>query len=206
MNEDYLWNKTGNDAEIENLESLLSQFRYQETSAPNILPEKVSEIEQSPKRPFFSLSFAFSFASSVAFIMILLGVWFQFSIKSPEKIGDLSKSITPEIKIVLPVEQEKEVLPEDFSRNSEKIEKPTFIKAKSSEPKNAAQKTFFIKKKGEKPKAETLELTEEEKFAYDQLMLALSITSSKLKMVKDKIALDETPEIIVRKEINKGRN
>jgi hypothetical protein len=31
-------------------------------------------------------------------------------------------------------------------------------------------------------------LTKEEKYAYDQLMLALSITSSKLKMVKDKVA------------------
>lgn len=203
MNEDYLWNKAGNDAEIENLENLLSQFRYQETSAPNILPEKVSEIEKSPKRRFFSLSFAFSFASSVAILLILFGVWFQISNKTPENIADLSKSITPEIKIVLPIEQEKITLPEDFVKTSER---PKFTKAKSSEPKNAAQKTIFIKKKGEKPKAETLELTEEEKFAYDQLMLALSITSSKLKMVKEKVALNETPEIIVRKEINKGRN
>jgi hypothetical protein len=31
-------------------------------------------------------------------------------------------------------------------------------------------------------------LTAEEKYAYDQLMLALSITGSKLKIVKDKIA------------------
>jgi hypothetical protein len=37
------------------------------------------------------------------------------------------------------------------------------------------------------PESETAKLTEEEQYAYDQLMLALSITSSKLKIVKDKV-------------------
>ena len=36
-------------------------------------------------------------------------------------------------------------------------------------------------------RTETVALTSEEKYAYGQLMLALSITSSKLKLVKDTI-------------------
>jgi hypothetical protein len=36
-------------------------------------------------------------------------------------------------------------------------------------------------------KKSDVQLTKEEQYAYDQLMLALSITSSKLKLVKDKV-------------------
>lgn len=37
-------------------------------------------------------------------------------------------------------------------------------------------------------------LTKEERYAYDQLMLALSITSSRLKMVQDKVNGFDTPD------------
>jgi hypothetical protein len=49
-----------------------------------------------------------------------------------------------------------------------------------------ARKTEFVKP--------AVKLTEEEKYAYNQLMLALSITSSKLKLVEDKIYGAENPE------------
>ena len=39
MNEDYLWDKTGEDPEIEKLENALQVFRYKET-APPALPAK----------------------------------------------------------------------------------------------------------------------------------------------------------------------
>jgi hypothetical protein len=208
MKEDYLWDKTGNDIEIEKLENALSQFRYKETSAPAIIPEKILTVEKTPKRKFFSFSFAFAFASCVAFVLILLGVWFQFSNKNVENVNDLSKSITPETKIVLPEKSVETVAPIEEIKIQKPIEKPTFIKAKNSTSpkKNVPPKTIYIARTNKRPKAETLELTEEEKYAYDQLMLALSITSSKLKLVKDKVALNETPEFLIRKDYNKGRN
>ncbi len=202
MNEDYLWDKTGSDAEIEKLENALLEFRYTETPAPLIIPEKVFTVEKTSKRGFFNLSLAFSFASCAAFVLILLGVWFLVSNRNAENISDLSKPITPETKIVLPNQQDKIISPEEFTNSSEKTEKPKFIKAKNpnSENKIAPQKAVVIKRKGEKPKAETLELTAEEKYAYDQLMLALSITSSKLKIVKEKVAFLESPNLSVKQE------
>ncbi len=202
MKEDYLWNKKGNDAEIEKLENALAQFRYRETAAPVIIPEKISTVAEKPKRRIFNFSLAFSFASCAAFVLILLGAWFQFSGKNAANISDLSKSIPPEVKIVLPNEPDKIISPEELKRSSEKSETPKHIKAKNpiSEKKIAPQKTVLIKRKGEKPKAETLELTEEEKYAYDQLMLALSITSSKLNLVKEKVAFIESPNLSVKQE------
>ncbi len=202
MNEDYLWDKSGTDAEIEKLENALLEFRYKETPAPLIIPEKVFTVEEKPKRGFFNISLAFSFASCAAFVLILLGVWFQFSNQNAENISDLSKPITPEVKIVVPNKPDKIILREEVNNSSEKLETPKIIKAKNtnSEKKIAPQKTVFIKRKGEKPKAETLKLTEEEKYAYDQLMLALSITSSKLNLVREKIAFTESPNLSVKQE------
>ncbi|MBA4125206.1 MAG: hypothetical protein H0X72_22425 [Acidobacteria bacterium] len=46
-------------------------------------------------------------------------------------------------------------------------------------------------------KKPTVKLTKDEKYAYDQLMLALSITSSKLKLVEEKIyGVEETKNIL----------
>ena len=39
MNEEYLWNKTGSDAEIEGLENALKAFSYKQTAPPE-LPAK----------------------------------------------------------------------------------------------------------------------------------------------------------------------
>lgn len=216
MKEDYLWDKTGNDTEIEKLENALSQFRYKETSAPAIVSEKVLTIKETPKRKFFSFSFAFAFASCVAFLMILLGVWFQISNRNIENINDLSKSITPETKIVLPEKFVEAVAPIEEIKTPKPIEKPKFIKAKNltSLKRIVPQKTIFIERGNKVPKTETaklqkpesVKLTDEEQYAYDQLILALSITSSKLKLVKDKVALNKTPEILIQKEYNKGRN
>lgn len=200
LKEDYLWDKSGTDAEIEKLENALSEFRYQETPAPVIIPERVFTVAEKPKRRFFNFSHAFSFASCAAFVLILLGVWFQVSNQNTENISDLSKPITPETKIVLPEEKERNIVKIENTPNSET--KPLFIKAKNpnAERKIAPQKTLFIRRKGEKPKAETLKLTEEEKYAYDQLMLALSITSSKLNLVKEKVAFNDTPNLSVKQE------
>ncbi len=208
MKEDYLWDKTGNDTEIEKLENILSQFRCKETSTPVIIPEKVLTIEKTPKRKLFSFSFAFAFASCAAFVLVLLGVWFQVSNRNLENINDLSKSITPETKIVLPEKSVETVAPIEAVKTPKPFEKPTFIKAKNSTSlrRIVPQKTIFIEQTNKVPKPESVKLTEEEQYAYDQLMLALSITSSKLKLVKEKIALDETPEILIQKEYNKGRN
>ncbi len=64
MKEDYLWNKTGNDPEIEKLENALKAFRYQET-APPALPAKIIPFETKTSRGFFRLAFAFTAFATV---------------------------------------------------------------------------------------------------------------------------------------------
>ncbi len=57
MNEDYLWDKIGSDAEVEKLEDALQSLRYRETAAP-ALPAKILIIKPNPRRNFFRLGFA----------------------------------------------------------------------------------------------------------------------------------------------------
>ena len=75
MKEDYLWDKTGENAEIEMLENALQAFRYQET-APPALPAKVLPFKKEHSRKFFH--FAMVAAACLGFGLFALGVWVQF--------------------------------------------------------------------------------------------------------------------------------
>ena len=62
-----------------------------------------------------------------------------------------------------------------------------FVKTKPIERKVEIEKLDNLVAANIETKKPTVKLTKEEKYAYDQLMLALSVTSSKLKLVTDKI-------------------
>jgi CRISPR/Cas system endoribonuclease Cas6 (RAMP superfamily) len=181
MREDYLWDKTGEDAEIEKLENALMAFRYTETAPPE-LPAKVFEIKKEKPRRFFQFGFAFAAFASV--VVILFAVWFQVSsskIAIVESVAEINKQkkadkvdvINPEIKPIKAV-----AIPKHFNKQN-------VVKIRQTvAPINRANK--FVAQNN-KVKAPTETLTAEEKYAYDQLMLALSVTSSSLKLVKDKV-------------------
>jgi hypothetical protein len=203
MKQDYLWDKSGSDPEIEGLENALSAFRYQET-APPALPAKVlafpeRPVEKTPRRRF---SFAFAFAACAAAILIAFGVLFQLSSNKPAVTIDSAKTTAPQIneEIEKDAFTEAEQLQSLSTDNVEKaatfpqIKAPKQI-AKQTAKQNAVkirrhisadfrQNKIIADAEIKKP-SETL--TAEEKYAYDQLMLALSITGSKLKIVKDKV-------------------
>ncbi len=178
MKEDYLWNKTGEDAEIERLENVLMTFRYQETAIPE-LPAKVFEIEKEKPRRFFQIGFAF--AAFASFVVILFAIWFQVSSSKIPVIEIVNETkINDKIDIKKP-----EVLPVKTVQNPKYLSKSNVIKMRqNAAPIIRANKTIG---RNIKAKAPTETLTAEEKYAYDQLMLALSITGSKLKIVKDKV-------------------
>jgi hypothetical protein len=178
MKEDYLWDKTGEDAEIEKLENALKAFRYQETTIP-ALPAKVFEIEKEKPRRFFQFGFAFAAFASV--VVILFAVWFQVS---SSKIPVVE--IVNETKIIDRIDfEETEVLSAKAIQTPKHFSKPNIIKVRQNvAPIVRPNKTVLRVKQTNKP---TETLTAEEKYAYDQLMLALSITSSKLKIVNDKV-------------------
>ena len=196
MKEDYLWNKMGEDPEIERLENALAVFRYQET-APPALPAKIIPFERNTPRGFFRLAFAFAVCVAVA--IISLGVWLQISSDKIEVVKDSTKTIAPLIAKKL-VDETSVKKPNDSIVEKVKIQKQTaerkIIKVrKVIQPIVRQNKLIARNVEVKKP---TVRLTKEEKFAYDQLMLALSITSSKFKLVRDKVEGVEM-ESIVRK-------
>lgn len=183
MENDYLWDKSGEDEEIERLENALKGFRYQPVSAP-ILPVKVLQIEQKPKFSFFNFRFAAAGFACLVITFIGLGIFLQSSNDKIEGIADLSQPIVQPIKFenkTAPVFIEPIVKTPTISQSI--VRKISHTKEFET-PK--VQKTVLRKSFAKiKPNKEII-LTEEEKFAYNQLMLALSITSEKLKEVKDK--------------------
>lgn len=212
MNEDYLWNKTGENAEIEKLENALQAFRYQET-APPALPAKIIPFERKTSRGFFRLAFAFTAFATV--LVICLGVWLQFSDNKTEVAANSSEIIAPKfeensakmIPAEKPIDSIGEIAetPKQITKQKVvKIEPPKqsierkIIKVKQNIPSvknqtNLSAQNHKIEKLNDlvaqntEVKKSPVKLTKEEKYAYDQLMLALSITSSKLKLVTDKI-------------------
>ena len=185
MKEDYLWDKTGEDPEIERLENALAVFRYQETDAPE-LPAKIIPFERKTPRSFFRLAFAF--AACAAFVIVSVGALFQFSGEKVDVAKDTPEIITPQI-----VEKNADDTSIRKPNDSiiEKVETPkqsverNFVKIRKSVPVIVRQNKLIAQ--NVEIKKQAVKLTKEEKYAYDQLMLALSVTSSTLKKVKDKV-------------------
>ena len=234
MKEDYLWNKTGEDAEIEKLENALKAFRYQEIAPPE-LPAKIIPFETKKRRGFFRLSFGF--AAFAAVLIVCLGFWFQTSNGNIEPVNYLAETATPSINeeisnnsdadLVMPSPQESTaVVPtavSDASRfrvkNSGAVEnasagrthdgsrddRGTLALAPRNIVKSSKSISVITPRNDENAKnieaaKPAVKLTKEEKFAYDQLMLALSVTSSKLKLVSDKIEGIEEQNAVLENE------
>lgn len=193
MNEDYLWNKKGGDAEIEKLENALKVFRYKETAPPE-LPAKVLTFEPKTSRRRFRLSLAFT--AFAAILIVFAGVWFKFSDEKIE-VAKVPTKITAPQQIA---ERAKEVVDKKLD-NAFSVEEniPKITKIKVSQPiikRKVFKAAKFTAEKAHRKTAETkniepqltaVKLTKEEKYAYEQLMLALSFTGKKLKIVKDKV-------------------
>lgn len=187
MKENYLWNKTGEDPEIEHLENALRVFRWQE-NAPPALPAKIIPFEAKSPRRFFRLPFAF--AGFAVLTVICLGVWFQFAgggntevaknapeTTAPQKTETLAKDIQAEKQVDLPVEK--------FETPKQLVERKQIKVIKTAAP--IVRKNNPVVARNINTKKSSEELTKEETYAYNQLMLALSITGSKLKLVQDKV-------------------
>jgi hypothetical protein len=198
MKENYLWDKTGGDIEIERLENALKAFRYQEI-APPALPAKIIPFEK--KSPFRFFRFSFASAAFAALMFVCLSVWLLYS---PKKI-EVAKDLPEAKKIEVAKDSRETIVSQIEKKDSDAIlaEKPNdLIVGKVGKPKRAAKQNVaqvrkvvptkirqnnLIARNVEAKKPE-VKLTKEEKYAYDQLMLALSITGSKLKLVSDKVS------------------
>jgi hypothetical protein len=177
MNDEYLWSKEGNDREIEILEDLLSEFRFVPGSV-QILPDQ-DAFDVRERRSRFKWIFA---AVSPAFAALLIAVWF-FLPSNPVTVQSRvsqssSAAMNYQPSTVQPVEQIA-ASTEQSTNAVEKKPQPTMVK------------TVFISHRSKRERVEPLvaknQLSAEEKYAYDRLMLALSIAGTKLKVVQDTI-------------------
>ena len=186
MKQDYLWDKSGDDAEIKRLEDILSTYRYQETAAPLIqVAEPVRVVE---RRSRWRFSFVFAFAGSAVLAVILIGVWLQFLNGQRKTASDVATTSQPQ-----PAPQTME--PTRYSDTSkisvDKVDNTavTAVPAKAIFRQRVRKRATrnLVAKRATTRIGLPATLTEDEKYAYGQLMLALSITGSKLKMVRDTI-------------------
>lgn len=213
MKQDYLWDKTGTDPEIVELENALAAFRYRETEPPalpaKILPFPALIAEKTPRR--FSLGF--SLAACAAAVLITFGVLFQFSGGETAIENDLTQTFSTNKEIQNDLPADAETLTIQNVETSPQIEvskriikqfentwtnnrtKPIAVKIRQPVSKVSGSNQIF--NRNTETENSTVRLTDEEKHAYDQLMLALSITSEKLKIVKDKIdGVEEQTEVL----------
>lgn len=181
MNEDYLWDKTGDDAEIEKMENALAVFRYKETAPPE-LPAKILPFKRRETQRSF-VRYAYAAAACAAFVFVSLGVWLQFSGSKTTQAVDVTGIYIPQTNFDNPTETFTEIIKK--SRAPKAAVKPDVVRIRKFVPSKAGQNKLTAHHKRIKKPEETL--TAEEKYAYNQLMLALSITGSKLRLVTDKI-------------------
>jgi len=204
MKEDYLWDKTGEDSEIEELESRLKTFRTN-NSTPPTLPANTFVIDRdsadriTPNR-FFKLAFA-TFAC-IGLVVTSIGIVRVFRTENLETTETVSKKNPAAEMVSAPQKESAKTAVEDEQMAEQKITKTVFIseprnnkriyKAVNRSPKKIRYRRAVATRRKQKrvnqdSKEKAVVLTPEEKDAYEQLMRALTITSSKLKIVRDKV-------------------
>lgn len=184
MNDEYLWDKKGDDPGIRSLENALSEFRMRPGSAPAIPPAAPAVVE-TKRRGFFRLRLAFAAVCVVTAAVALAGL---IALRDSSPVATETTPVQTETQS----RTTTEVVRSDPSEPQEKAS-PVVRPRKPARPRMV--KTVYFKKQkanngsetGDRPLLDESQLTAEERQAYEKLMLALSITSSKLKIVKDKL-------------------
>ncbi|MFN2501336.1 MAG: hypothetical protein ABR530_04930 [Pyrinomonadaceae bacterium] len=189
MNEEYLWNKTGSDPEIEHLEAVLSVLRDESSRVPVL---QAANVLAFPNRSFFSRSrLVLAIAASVA-LVVAPGIWSLVVINVTEaELG--ANGPVQQQTASMPTQEEIPVegVTSDLREKDIDTVKPSLrrhITRRAAIKSHSKVPNRLIAKKNS-PK-----LTDEERHAYNQLLLALSITSSKLQIVRDMVGNAESPQ------------
>ncbi len=169
MNEQYLWDKTTEpDDETKELESLLSEFRYQ--PRPLVLPEA------TPKKVFV---FEYRIAAIAAMALIAFGFlfWLSFINNGSTQIVDREQP-SPTVPATAPIQIENKSV-NDVPIASDQPQR-ILIKRKPN-----ILRPVQISRQSKRPSMAT-----QERMAKDKLMYALQLTSDKLDFLQHKISVD----------------
>ena len=179
MKEDYLWDKTGADPAIEKLENALSVFQFDEGSLQ--IPVSVCAPVEG-RRYFKFLSFGFAAAACVGVAVISWALWAPVS--NPNTVPEPEQAFTRPAEEILDTIGSKPDVPVTVDVKAPAPDRTAghYKKAVSKAVRPAA-----VTARVKKPAPAAQPFTKEEIYAYNRLMLALSITSDKLNLVKEKI-------------------
>lgn len=184
MNNDYLWDKKGSDPEIEGLENLLADLRYQPTPPPSIVQK---QLVFEPKRSWFAFSFARLAAAGTVFGALLLAIWIAMPGSETSRIAVSAPPAIEDPQGSRPETDSLSLAPQTTEKKEDKVSPMAPLKTLYRPERDYTKRSVPAAARVRKQKRNVDSLTAEEKYAYDQLMLALSITSSKLKAVNDTI-------------------
>jgi hypothetical protein len=188
MNNDYIWDKTGGDAGVEELERLLAVYRYTETDAPEIPALNIVPVTGLKTRRRFSLVFAFGAAAAV----VLVGVLYFRSITSVSGPSSETAAVAKQQRENPGPRIENPAL--ELPLAVQKPDRSTVVSPKIVHVSQKARRTRV-----NRPivaGSVRVQLTREELYAYNQVKLALFITGTKLKTVSDAIDNLENKETV----------
>jgi hypothetical protein len=178
MNDDYLWDKKGSDAEIEILERELAQFRLR----PQLQAPLISSAKQLSlfEKLGLLLRMRPRLMGATRLLLILglvsAALLASFSPETGVQVAE-NKTIQP---VVL-----NQLKPAALS--AAEIDQPKIEKVKQSTQLISRKETPSVNvvKRKSVARRKPPVLTADEQYAYEQLMLAISITGSKLREVKE---------------------
>jgi hypothetical protein len=177
MNDNYLWDKSGEpDEEIQQLESLLREFRYE--PRPLVLPE--AESERLPKAKAMIFSFVnLRYAAMAAMLLLALGVGLWLSQRANTNAPEVAvetpaPTVTPTVappSIPAPEAAPPIPAPQRIKQHPAPAPKAHFA---HHAPKRMNKKSF----------------NEEGERAKEKVLYALQLTSEKLNLIAKKIQTD----------------
>jgi hypothetical protein len=180
MNSEYLFSKEGGDDEIERIEDLLSVYRI-EPIAP-AFNRTVAADEHSTRPGFGFLLTYIGVIGTLAAIVIIVITVITWQLGKPVEVTAVSPAV-----VISPVTtgDSVPVYPNGGSiavppKNSTSTARPPLIKTTYRQTPRPASK--FQSHIAAEPK-----LTAEERYAYEQVKVALFLAGSKLKVVQDTI-------------------
>lgn len=187
MNDNYLWDKSGEpDEEIQHLESLLCEFRYQPRPLmlPEAEPERMPKVAAIANAKAMIYSFAnVRYAAMAAMILLALGAGIWISTRSTTKdpevtAGMATPTVTPTATPTI----------EPQSAPAPEIAPPAPASQNVKHFRAAAPKSHFAAYKPKRVNRRSFE--EEGERAKEKVLYALQLTSEKLNLISKKIQTD----------------
>jgi hypothetical protein len=179
MNNDYLWDRTGEpDAEVQELENVLGTLRYQ--PRPFALP---AELRPAPRRRFFP---ALAIAATIALMMLAAGIWLRLNRQQTQRTlgpGEIAKARKDQDSAVgtpLPPSQTAKLNTEDKKRGE-----PPF----RGSPAQRIRVARYVTGNNSPILRDALSAAQraEGEAGKEQLLLALRVVSAKLNLAQRKI-------------------